>query len=376
MMKMSDEYKICNGCGKKVNVNANFCPSCKSQSFRTEAVVVRKSNEPVSFTHKLLYWDYNGEFVLSKSKLAGICVFVFCFITGLSLSAAMWSVIPVGVIFGLLVYFLGFALHQIRGKPKEAVISFNDYGVVRDIGHLLFFWQNKNTGEYVPAKTKIISFLFFVLIALVTTQLPNPALFVSIAVAAIFTAPVFLVGCGIHKLTNPNPTNPKKIPPKKESEKIPKKEKPKVERKIRKQPKEPEEIPKFVEYENQIEDLKVEYKAKEKVARELIEKRFAPPQITYTRFISIVDKATEVFDKEAESSLNILHLATEESPRIDREIEAKIGIMNSIIDKIDDLTNELIISMDSSKEEDAKILIDDMEDLISSVKDYDEIDDS
>ena len=49
---------------------------------------------------------------------------------------------------------------------------------------------------------------------------------------------------------------------------------------------------------------------------------------------------------------------------------SKIGIMESIIDKIDDLTNELILSMDSSKDGDVDNLIEDMEGLISSVKDY------
>lgn len=372
---MSVEYKICNECGKKVNIQASFCPACKSQSFRTEAVVVRKSTEPVSFKHRLFYWNYNGEFVLSKSKLAGIAVFLFFILAGIGTGSTIVATIGLALIFSFLVFVIGFSIHQIRRKPKEAVISYNDYGFGRDLIHLLFFWQNKNTGEFVPSKTKGISFVFFILIAIWATQLPNPAAFVVIAVALFFTAPIFIVGCGIHRLTNPNPTGQKKIPPKKRTEKVPEKKKPKVEKTVETKPKEPEVIPKFVEYENQIEDLKKEYHSKEKVARELIEKRFAPPQITYTRFISIVDKASEVFDREAQSSLNILHLAAEESPRIDREIEGKIATMNSIIDKIEDLTNELVISMDSSKDDDAKNLIDDMENLISSVKDYNEPED-
>ena len=80
---MPDDYKICNNCGAKVNVNANFCTECKSQSFRTKAVVVRKNNEPASLKHRLLYWEYDGEFVLSKSKISGITVFLLVFISGL-----------------------------------------------------------------------------------------------------------------------------------------------------------------------------------------------------------------------------------------------------------------------------------------------------
>lgn len=31
---MTSQYKICNECGEKVDVDYNFCPNCKSQSFK------------------------------------------------------------------------------------------------------------------------------------------------------------------------------------------------------------------------------------------------------------------------------------------------------------------------------------------------------
>ncbi len=365
--------KTCNQCGEKVDINANFCPSCKSQSFTTEAVVVRKPDEPDSLKHKLLYWNYDGEYVLSKSKITGISVFLLIFLSGLTTNIIA-SIFIGALIFGTLAFLIGCVFHFIKGKPSDAVLKYNDYGFLEDIFHLFFFWQNKNTGEFVPSKTKIISFVIFLIFCLLSViQYNEYTLLVIVLVGLFFEVPVFLIGCGIHKLTNPNPTNPNRLPPKEPPKKLPEKEgiKSKVEKTIRRQPPKPEVIPKFVQYEDQIKDLKSEYSAKEKVARELIEKRFTPPQITYTRFISIVDKATEVFNKESESALNILHLASEDSPRIDTEIENKIGVMNSIIDKIEDLTNELVLSMDSSKDDDAKYLIDDMENLISSVKDYD-----
>ena len=371
---MPDDYKICNNCGAKVNVNANFCTECKSQSFRTKSVVVRKNDEPASLKHRLLYWNYDGEFVLSKSKISGITVFLLVFISGL-FTPLMGGMFLLALILAAITFLVGYLFHHFKGKPSDAVIRYNDYGLFPDLFHLLFFWQNRNTGEFVPSKTKIISFLIFVIFAILSVFQAGPTtLFVIFVIALIFDAPAFLIGCGIHKLTNPNPTNPKKIAPNKEPERIPKKEKIRhtIDEKFKKPAEEPKAIAKFTHYEDRVNELKDQFDAKQSVARDLIEKRFAPPQITYTRFISIVDKAAEIFERESASALNILHLATEDSPRIDTEIDAKIATMVSIIDRMDDLTNELILSMDSSKDDDAENLIDDMENLISSVKDYDD----
>ena len=75
---------------------------------------------------------------------------------------------------------------------------------------------------------------------------------------------------------------------------------------------------------------------------------------------------------EADSALNITRLAAEDTPRVDEEIEHKIETLKSLIDQIEDLTNELVIniSSDSKSNDDVKDLIDDMENLIESVKEY------
>jgi hypothetical protein len=125
-------------------------------------------------------------------------------------------------------------------------------------------------------------------------------------------------------------------------------------------------------YEAEIGNLKVLFDVKEKVVRDLIEKRFEPPQITYDRFISMVDKSHKFFYNQVDSSLNIISLASEDTPRIRQELENKIGNMKTIISQIEELTNELVIniSSDEQSEEEVKILLDDMENLIGSVKDY------
>lgn len=125
-------------------------------------------------------------------------------------------------------------------------------------------------------------------------------------------------------------------------------------------------------YEKEVNNLKVLFGVKEKVVRELIEKRFQPPQITYDRFISGVDSYDKLFNAQADAASNIIKLAAEDTPRVREEIQNKIDAMKRIIDQIEDLTNELVINISSTGEstEEVKNLLDDMENLIDSVKDY------
>lgn len=124
-------------------------------------------------------------------------------------------------------------------------------------------------------------------------------------------------------------------------------------------------------YEEEIDNLKVLFDVKEKVVRDLIEKRFEPPQITYDRFISMVDKSHKMFYNQVDASKNIINLASDDSPRIQNELGGKISNMKTIISQIEDLTNELVINISSDQsDEEVKILLDDMENLIGSVKEY------
>ena len=128
----------------------------------------------------------------------------------------------------------------------------------------------------------------------------------------------------------------------------------------------------FKKYEKEISNLKVVFNVKEKVVRELIEKRFEPPQITYDKFMSSIDNCHKLFYAQSDAASNIIDLAVEDTPRVQDEIEGKIDAMKKIIDQIEDLTNELVINISSSGEstDEVKNLLDDMENLIESVKDY------
>lgn len=125
-------------------------------------------------------------------------------------------------------------------------------------------------------------------------------------------------------------------------------------------------------HEKEINNLKIIFDVKNRTVRDLIKKRFEPPQLTYDRFISIIDKSEELFNAQAESALSIIDLAVEDTPRIQDEIADKIDVMKRIISQIEDLTNELVINIGSADEssDEVKNLLEDMENLTGSVKDY------
>ena len=125
-------------------------------------------------------------------------------------------------------------------------------------------------------------------------------------------------------------------------------------------------------YEKEVNSLKVLYDVKEEVVKELIEKSFAPPQITYDRFMNVIDSSHKMFYNLHDSALNIINLAAEDTPRIESELESKIDNMKAIIDQLEDLTNELVINLSSDDEtsDEVKNLLEEMENLISSVKEY------
>ena len=125
-------------------------------------------------------------------------------------------------------------------------------------------------------------------------------------------------------------------------------------------------------YEKEINNLNVLFDVKEKVVRELIEKRFEPPQITYDKFISLINTCHKLFYVQSDAALNIINLAAEDTPRVNDEIKNKINAMKKIINQIEELTNELVININSSDESAQEVnnLLDDMEHIIDSVKDY------
>lgn len=195
---MCAKYKVCNDCGKPVDINSNFCPHCKSQSFRDMSTL-----EDIKY--KLLYWDYGDGFILSKTKLIALGWFISGIIDAIISfeSGAFFA----GIILAIFSLIIGVVCHKIFGndKPSINVINNNDDGLIDDFAHLLFYWQDKETGEYARSKTKIISLILAYLCALwFACTSTDAALIGAIFVGLIIGVPAFLIGYLIHRTTNSN----------------------------------------------------------------------------------------------------------------------------------------------------------------------------
>ena len=373
--------KICENCGKTADDYVKFCPDCGSSKFRqinpvsnkSSSIPTKRMSQNSDLVHKLFYWNYDGRYIFSKTKLISfltLVVFVLSMFTG-----PPGAVIIIGLIFTAFFYLIGFCIHKILGndKPSDNVLNHNDYGLAEDLKNALLCWQNKKTGEFAYSKTKIITLLIFLFFALLSSFAPLTSFLVCLAIGAIFAIPACVIGYAIHKLTNNNPT-PKKATAK---------PRPQValkvnERKVEEEKVEVEVAPKvvgekseFSSYQSQLNGLKEEYDTKEKHLRDLIAKRFEPPQLTYNRFIAAVDNCTKLFNEKADSIQSIIDLASDDSKRVDDEIKSRMEVLKSLIGKIDDLTDELVLNMSKSDDGNVKDLLGDMEDLIDSVKNYD-----
>ena len=125
-------------------------------------------------------------------------------------------------------------------------------------------------------------------------------------------------------------------------------------------------------YSDTIDNLENEYDMKQKRARELVEKLFDPNHMAYNKFSSSINKSNQLFANQLDVTRKMVELDTDNNELVEREIEGKIQTLETFIDKMDDLINELVIHLSSNKDdnEDINNLFNDMDDLIHSVKDY------
>ena len=123
-------------------------------------------------------------------------------------------------------------------------------------------------------------------------------------------------------------------------------------------------------YESQIEKIEQEYNSKQQKATELVGKLFDPTHMSYSKFTNAINKSNQLFANQLKIAQRMMELESNEV--VDGEIENKIKTLNTFIDKMEDLINELVIQLSSNKKDNEEInsLFDDMDDLIDSVKDY------
>ncbi|MDR0912270.1 MAG: zinc ribbon domain-containing protein [Methanobrevibacter sp.] len=132
--------------------------------------------------------------------------------------------------------------------------------------------------------------------------------------------------------------------------------------------------PLYFEYISQIDKLRYDFKNEVNEAYELVEKYFPAPQITNTRFKATIDSSNEHFQSLADSALKIIEVSSTENEKVKNEIKNRINALNLLVEKMDELTVELAINFNNCNEKsnknDVEYVLNDIMDLISSVKNY------
>ena len=93
--------------------------------------------------------------------------------------------------------------------------------------------------------------------------------------------------------------------------------------------------------------------------------------MAYSRFSNAISKSNQLFSNQIAIARRMLEL-DENNNLVEGELENKIRTLNTFVDKMEDLINELVIQMSSNKKDNDDInnLFNDMDELIDSVKDY------
>lgn len=123
-------------------------------------------------------------------------------------------------------------------------------------------------------------------------------------------------------------------------------------------------------YESKVREIEKDYNSKQARASELVGKLFDPTHMSYSKFMSAIKKSNQLFANQLKITQKMMELESSES--VGREIENKIRTLETFVDKMEDLINELVIQLSSNEKdnEDIDNLFKDMDDLIGSVKDY------
>lgn len=123
-------------------------------------------------------------------------------------------------------------------------------------------------------------------------------------------------------------------------------------------------------YESKVKQIEKEYNSKQARASELVEKLFDPSHMSYSKFTAAIKRSNQLFANQLKITQKMMELDSSEV--VNRQIEDKIRVLNTFVDKMEELINELVIQLSSNKDDDDDInaLFKDMDDLIGSVKDY------
>lgn len=128
--------------------------------------------------------------------------------------------------------------------------------------------------------------------------------------------------------------------------------------------------PSYYSYKVQTNKFKSKFEEREHSIRELIEKCFPAPQMTNSKFTTLVDECSRLFHHKVDSIMLILESTNEYSDKLEKELKSDIKVLEELNVKLDSLHDELLIIQSENDNGDINLLLDEMDNLIDSVKDY------
>ncbi len=128
----------------------------------------------------------------------------------------------------------------------------------------------------------------------------------------------------------------------------------------------------FSYYEDQLNQLKDAFDAKEKKLRNLIKERFGSGNLTSNRFLRVVENSHENVYNLYNSGLDLINYTSQPSQQVEEKLLERMNNINSINEEMEKLTVELILNShdDEKSEDNIKNLVNDMEKLINDISKY------
>ena len=115
--------------------------------------------------------------------------------------------------------------------------------------------------------------------------------------------------------------------------------------------------------------MKKDYDLKIEKTKKIINEEFTHSKLTQTYFNSHINNLNKLFDEEVEIIEKIIRL-NEKSEILEKEVKNKIKLLKVMLDKINRLINELIININNTNEQELSDILEEMNRLIKTVKDY------
>ena len=117
--------------------------------------------------------------------------------------------------------------------------------------------------------------------------------------------------------------------------------------------------------------LKQEFNIKIRKLKKLVLEDFTESRITKDYFMSHIDYCEKIFNDQLAVIDKIIEFDSDDCEFTENQIENNVEVLKQIIEKINDLTNEIIISICSpDNKREIGILLEEMDNLINSVKEY------